>query len=328
MRYLARRFLFYFLALWASVTLNFALPRMIPGNPAEAMLAQHAQALRNNPRALANLETSLGLSRDPMPLQYCHYLVNLAHGDLGTSFSYFPTSVASIIMTSLPWTIFLVGLASIIAFIIGMILGTIVAWRRGGWLDSILPPLTLVTSNFPFFFLALLLLYGLSFQLKLFPLNQAYAVGTSPNLSLPFIGDALYHAVLPAGTIVIVSIGGWILGMRNTMINTLSEDYITMAQAKGLSDRRVMLMYAARNALLPQITGFALNLGYLVGGQILIEYVFSYPGVGYLLASAIGSEDYPLIQALLLIITVCVLLANLMADLLYGRLDPRVRSSH
>jgi peptide/nickel transport system permease protein len=327
MRYAARRLVFYLVALWASITMNFVIPRLIPGNPAEAIFASHAQQMRGNPQALSALETTLGLSNDPLPLQYWHYLVNLAHGDLGTSFSFFPSRVADIIMTGLPWTIFLVGIASIIAFVVGVGLGTVVAWRRGGFLDTVLPPITLLLGSFPFFFFALLLLYLLAFQLKLLPLNGAYTSGTAPNLSWDFIGDALMHAVLPAAAIVIVSIGGWILGMRNTMINVLSEDYIAMAEAKGLSDRRVMLMYAARNALLPQITGFALSLGYLVGGQILIEYVFSYPGVGYLLATAIGTQDYPLIQALLLIITLCVLLANLAADLLYGRLDPRVRAA-
>jgi peptide/nickel transport system permease protein len=300
---------------------------MMPGNPAEAIYASHAQQLRGNPNALHALEVALGLSTDPLPVQYVHYLINLAHGDLGTSFSFFPSHVTDIIMTSLPWTIFLVGLASIISFFVGVGLGTVVAWRRGGFLDTVLPPITLLLGSFPFFFFALLLLYLLAFQWRLFPLNGAYTMGTVPTLTPDFVGDVLAHAVLPAAAIVIVSVGGWILGMRNTMINTLAEDYITMAQAKGLTDRRVMLMYAARNALLPQITGFALSLGYLVGGVILIEYIFSYPGVGYLLATAIGSEDYPLIQALLLIITVSVLVANLAADMLYGRLDPRVRAA-
>ena len=327
MHYVARRLLFYLAALWASVTLNFILPHLMPGNPAEAIFASHAQQLRGNPQALHTLEATLGLSTDPLPVQYIQYLGNLAHGDLGTSFSFFPSRVLDIVMTGLPWTIFLVGVASIIAVIVGVGLGTVVAWRRGGFLDMVLPPLTILLGSFPFFFLALLFLYLLAFQVRVFPLNGAYTMGTVPSLSAGFIGDVLSHAILPASVIVIVSVGGWILSMRNTMINTLAEDYITMAQAKGLTDRRVMLKYAARNALLPQITSFALSLGYLVGGQILIEYVFSYPGVGYLLATAIGSEDYPLIQALLLIITVCVLLANLAADLLYGRLDPRVRAS-
>jgi peptide/nickel transport system permease protein len=185
----------------------------------------------------------------------------------------------------------------------------------------------LLTSSFPYFFLALLLLYALAFKLGWFPTSHAWTTGSTPRFSPAFIGDVLYHAILPAFTVVVVAIGGWLLGMRNTMINTLAEDYITLAQAKGLSDRRVMLAYAARNALLPQITGFAMALGYLVGGQVLVEYVFSYPGMGFTLATAVGNQDYPLVQALLLIITVCVLAANLAADLVYARLDPRVRAT-
>ncbi len=327
MRFLYRRIIFYLVALWAAVTLNFAIPRLMPGNPAEAIYAQHAQALKDNPHALQAIEASLGLSHDPMPLQYLHYLGDLLHGNFGLSFSLFPAKVSTLVAAALPWTLILVGVASLIAFFLGTGIGILAAWRRGGFLDSVLPPLTLLTSSFPFFFLAMLLLYVFGVQLQWFPTSHSYTIGTVPNLSLAFIGDAAVHAVLPAFSLVIVSIGGWLLGMRNVMINTLAEDYITMAQARGLSDRRVMLGYAARNALLPQITGFALSLGYLVGGQILIEIVFSYQGVGFLFANALTSEDYPLIQALLLIITVAVLLANFAADLIYARLDPRVRTA-
>jgi len=327
MRYLLRRIVFYLVALWAAVTINFAIPRLMPGNPAEAIYAQHAQALKDNPYALQAIEASLGISNDPMPIQYLHYLGDLLHGNLGLSFTLYPAKVSTLIASALPWTIFLVGLAALISFVLGTGLGVLVAWRRGGFLDSLLPPLTLLTSSFPYFFLAMLLLFILGVQLQWFPSSHSYTVGTTPSFSFSFIGDALAHAILPALSIVVVTIGGWLLGMRNVMINTLSEDYITMAQAKGLTDRRVMLAYAARNALLPQITGFAISLGLLVGGQIVVEIVFSYQGVGYLFANALTSEDYPLIQALLLVITVAVLVANFVADLVYARLDPRVRSS-
>jgi peptide/nickel transport system permease protein len=175
--------------------------------------------------------------------------------------------------------------------------------------------------------LGLILLYVLAFILRWFPTSHAYDVSLQPGFNLHFFGSVLYHAILPALTLIIVTVGGWLLGMRNVMINTLAEDYITMAQAKGLSDRRVMFGYAARNALLPQITGLAMSLGFLVGGQVLIETVFSYPGVGFILANAVGQEDYPLIQALLLNFVVCMLIANLAVDLLYARLDPRVRNT-
>jgi len=327
MRFVTRRLLFYAAALWAAITLDFLIPRLMPGNPAAAIYATHAQQFADNPNAFRIIAASLGLSTDPLPVQYVRYLGNLVHGNFGVSFNQFPNQVSTIIAGSLPWTIFLVGLASIIAFVLGTGIGTLAAWRRGGILDSLLPPLALLASSFPFFFLALLLLYFLGFKLTLFPINHAYTDGAQPNLSPAFVGDVLSHAVLPAFSLVLVAVGGWLLGMRNTMINVLSEDYITMAQARGLPDRRVMLGYAARNALLPQITGFALSLGYLVGGQILIESVFSYPGVGLLMAQSIGVQDYPVIQALLLVITICVLLANLAADLVYARLDPRARAA-
>ncbi|HZS92662.1 MAG TPA: ABC transporter permease [Chloroflexota bacterium] len=327
MRYLSRRLLFYLVALWASITLNFAIPRLMPGNPAEVFLASHYQQFQGDPNALRTVEAILGVSNDPLPLQYWHYLVDLAHGDLGISTSFYPARVSTVIAQSLPWTIFLVGLASIIAFISGTGLGIVTAWRRRGLLDTVLPPLTLLASSFPYFFLALLMLYFLGFTLNWFPTSHAYTIGSVPSFTADFIGDVLYHAILPAATIVIVAIGGWLLGMRNTMVNILAEDYINMAQARGLTERRVMLAYAARNAILPQITAFAMALGFLVGGQVLVEYVFSYPGLGYTLANAVGNEDYPLVQALLLIITVAVLAANLVADLVYARLDPRVRSA-
>jgi peptide/nickel transport system permease protein len=327
MRYLNRRIIFYLVALWASITLNFAIPRLMPGNPAEVFLASHYQQFQGDPHALQTIEAVLGVSHDPLPLQYWHYLVALVHGDLGISTSFYPARVSTVIAQSLPWTIFLVGLASITAFVLGTGLGIVTAWRRRGFLDSILPPLTLLAGSFPYFFLALLMLYFLGFKLNWFPTSHAYTIGSVPVFTWAFIGDAFYHAILPAATIVIVAIGGWLLGMRNTMVNTLAEDYIIMAQARGLSDRRVMLAYAARNAVLPQITAFAMALGFLVGGQVLVEYVFSYPGLGYTLANAVGNEDYPLVQALLLIITIAVLVANLVADLVYARLDPRVRSA-
>jgi peptide/nickel transport system permease protein len=262
-----------------------------------------------------------------MPVQYWHYLVQLAHGDLGTSFTQFPVKVTDIIAAHLPWTLFLVGTATLIAFVLGTVLGIICSWRRGGFLDSLIVPLTAVTSSFPVFFLALLLVYYLASTLGWFPTGHNFEPGNAPHLSLAFIGDMLYHAVLPAFTLVITSVGGWILGMRNAMINTLAEDYVTMASAKGLSDRRVMIWYAARNAILPQITAFSMALGFAIGGAFLVELVFSYEGVGFFLINAVTAEDYPLIEGLLLLIVVCVLIANFAVDLLYARLDPRVRRS-
>jgi peptide/nickel transport system permease protein len=326
MRYIGRRLIFYVIALWASVTFNFAIPRAMPGDPAEAIYAANHQALQNDPNALHAIQVELGLSNDPMIVQYWHYIVNLAHGNLGTSFTTM-APVSQIIRDALPWTLFLVGLASVIAFVIGTLAGIYCSWRRGGLADGILVPATAVFSAFPPFFLALLLAYYVGIVAGWLPYGSAYDTGSVPNLSLDFIGQMLHHAILPALTIVVAALGGWLIGMRNAMINTLAEDYVTMATAKGLTDRRVMLRYAARNAILPQVTGFAMSLGFVVGGQVFIEYVFNYPGIGFQLVNGVGQEDYPLIQGILLIITVCVLLANLAADLVYARLDPRVRRS-
>ena len=283
MRYIFRRLIFYVVALWVAITANFAIPRLMPGNPAEIIYAQNASVFNSDPGALNSIKAMLNLSSDPMPIQYWHYLGQLLHGNLGVSFTQFPVPVSDIIRTHLPWTLFLVGTASIMAFILGTLLGVICSWRRGGIFDSILVPVTAITSSFPVFFLALLLLYYCASVHTWFPTGHAFDPGDAPHFSLPFIGEMIYHALLPAFTLVVVSIGGWLLGMRNAMINTLAEDYVTMATAKGLTDRRVMLMYAARNAILPQVTGFAMALGFVIGGAFLIELVFDYEGIGFFL---------------------------------------------
>jgi peptide/nickel transport system permease protein len=327
MRYLSRRIIFYLVALWASVTINFFLPRLMPGDPVSAFAARFRDQLASNPHILDAIRIELGASNDPLPVQYVQYLSNLLHGDLGVSYSQYPTRVSEILATTLPWTLVLAGSATLLAFVIGTVLGIIAAWRRGGAVDSIVTPLTMFTYSFPPFFLAMLILYFIGAQAGLFPLNHAYADNQHISWSWSFIRSAADHAALPVLTFLLYSIGGWLLGMRNVMINVLSEEYITMAQAKGLSDRRVMFRYAARNALLPQITSFAITMGYIITGLVLIEDVFSYPGVGYTLVLAVQGNDYPLMQALFLLITAAVLIANFIADLLYTWLDPRARAN-
>jgi peptide/nickel transport system permease protein len=325
MRFLYRRIAFYLVALWASITLNFLLPRLMPGSPIDYFIAKYRDQLRNNPHLLDSIRTMLGGTNEPLPVQYIHYLGNLAQGNFGVSYSQFPARVSAILASTLPWTLFLAGAATILACTLGTLLGIVASWRRGGVVDRVLTPITMFTQSFPSFFVAMLLLYFLGFSLGWFPLQHAYGDAVHPGLNVPFVADVVWHAALPIIAIMVYSIGGWLLGMRNVMINTLAEDFIVMAQAKGLSDRRVMLVYAARNALLPQVTSFAITIGYVVTGLVLIEYVFSYPGVGYTLVNAVQSEDYPLMQALFLLISVAVLGSNLIADLLYARLDPRVR---
>ena len=201
------------------------------------------------------------------------------------------------------------------------------AWRRGGIFDAILPPVLIIISAFPYFWIALFCLLLFSLTLNWFPLGFAYDLTSSINLSWDFIGQVVSHAFLPALTIVITSIGGWILTMRNTMITTLAEDYVKMARAKGLSPLRIMLQYAGRNAILPNLTGFAMSLGFVISGAILVEIVFNYPGLGFMLLQAVNGEDFALMQALFLLITVAVLVAVLIADVLTAWLDPRTREA-
>lgn len=323
MHYLLRRLGFYVVAFWVAVTLDFFLPRLLPGDPAATILGQNSNL---TPVQIDALRKALGLSNAPLPAQYLTYLSQVLHLQFGVSFSRYPSPVTDVISTGLVWTLLLGLMALIIAFVLGHLLGIVGAWRRGGAIDSVLPPLLILFGAFPPFFLASGALFLLAFELGWFPTSHAFADTLTPGWDLSFILSVLHSLVLPALVIVLVSIGGWALGMRNVMVGVLAEDYIVMAEAKGLRQNRIMFWYAARNALLPGITSFGLALGALLSGQILIEQVFSYPGLGFLLVSSVGSRDYPLMQGLFLIITTAVLAANFLVDILYTRLDPRVRT--
>jgi peptide/nickel transport system permease protein len=324
MSYIVRRLEFFVITVWAALTINFILPRVMPGNPGEAMLVRFHG--RVSPQAIKTIEVAFGVHTDQnLVQQYLQYLADTLRGDFGTSLTYFPSSVGDVIKQGLPWTVGLVGMATVVAFLLGTLLGMMSAWRRGGFLDAILPPVFIVISAFPYFWLGLLVILLFAITLGWFPLGFAYDLTSSINLSWSFAGDVVWHGFLPALTIVITSIGGWILTMRNTMITTLAEDYVKMARAKGLSPVRIMLMYAGRNAILPNLTGFAMSLGFVISGAILVEIVFNYPGLGFLLLQAVNSEDFALMQALFLLITLAVLLAVLAADFLTAWLDPRTR---
>jgi peptide/nickel transport system permease protein len=326
MRYLLRRIGFYLIALWASVTINFIIPRLVPGDPAEAMLAKmRGQAV--TAYQLQALRVELGVNMtDPLPVQYWQYLVNVVHLNLGISSVNFPQTVSSVIAEHLPWTIGLVGVAVTLSFVLGTLIGIIVAWRRGTWLDSTVPPILTFISAIPYFWVALTLVYSFGFVLSWFPLSDGYDVyNTVPGFNFPFLMSVMYYGFLPVVTIMIGSLAGWVLPMRNTMVTTLSEDYVLMAQAKGLPERRVMLSYAARNAILPSVTSFSMSLALVVSGSLLTEMVFNYPGIGLTLYNAVEGHDYGLIQGCMLVVAVTVLVANFLSDLLYTFLDPRVR---
>lgn len=297
----------------------------MPGNPAQAMLAKYAQQGPLSPSQTHAMELMLGLPTGSLWSQYWQYLNNVLHGRFGIAYSYYPEHVMTVIMQALPWTLILVGVVTVLQFVLGTLLGVYVAWYRGKRFDSIATVLFSFTSAVPYFWIALAFIYFFGFVLHWFPISGGYHSSFSPNWSASFVGSAVYHSILPALTIFITGIGGSLLGMRNNMINTLGEDYILLAKVKGLPDFLIATRYAARNALLPIVTNFAMSLGGIVGGSLLMETVFAYPGMGYLMATAVSNQDYPLLQALFLFITISVLLANFFADMVYGVLDPRVR---
>jgi peptide/nickel transport system permease protein len=327
MRYVLRRLGFFVFTLWAALTLNFLLPRLMPGNPALAMLSKFHGNL--TPQSLHSLEILFGVdTRQGLASQYVSYLHQVLTGNFGTSLDFYPASVTSVIGSAIWWTLGLVGITTILAFVVGTGLGAIAAWRRGSMVDSVLPPVFVIASAVPYFWVAMVLVLVFGLTLHWLPYENGYNVaGDTPALTGHFIGDVLTHAVLPALSLLLTTIGTWILTMRNTMITTLAEDYVRMARAKGLPGHRVMLDYAARNAILPNLTGFAMSLGFVVSGAILIEYVFNYPGVGFMLLQAVQGEDYPLMQGLFLLITVAVLVAILIADIATALLDPRTRAA-
>jgi peptide/nickel transport system permease protein len=322
MRMIARRIVLYIITAIVAITINFFLPRLMPGNPALAVIGK-AQVTESK-QAIQALEEQYGvLTRTGMWGQYIHYWYELVHGNLGISLSAYPTPVASLIGAALPWTIGLVGVATVISFVLGTLLG-VVAGCRGSWLDNLLPAMTFFQAA-PYFFVAILAVALFATRLRLFPQSLSYDTALlNPGWNWAFISNVIDHAILPALTIVLASVAGWIIGMRNMMITTMDEDYVLIAQAKGLPKLQV-IRYAARNALLPSVSGFSLAIGFIVSGALLTEIVFSYQGVGYLLLTSIGSDDYPLLQGIFLIITFAVLLANLLADFVYAFLDPRTR---
>ena len=326
MRFILRRAGFFLVTLWAAVTLNFFLPRMMPGNPALAMVAKFHGRLSG--QALTSLENLFGVNTHTSLFeQYLHYLGDIATGNFGTSLYFYPASVSSVVRAALPWTLGLVGVTTILAFVLGTGVGIVSAWRRGTWLDGVVPPVFVITSAIPYFWVGMMFILIFGIRLQWLPYTFGYDPTLTPGLNGPFIANVLEHAVLPAMALLLTTIGTWILTMRNNMVTTLAEDYVRMARAKGLPSRRIMLDYTARNAILPNLTGFAMSLGFVVGGAILIEYVFDYPGVGYMLLQAVENEDYPLMQALFLLITLAVLVAILLADIATAIFDPRTRSA-
>ena len=324
--YFARRAAYYITIFFIAITVDFFLPRLAPGNPAEAVLAHIARAGGNvSPNQLNALELEMGLSHAPLYVQYGQYLLNLFRGHFGLSLSYYPTPVTYFVWNSLPWTLFLVITAVVISFFLGNKLGMYAALRRLKSADVLTSTLSMFVYGFPAFSLALILVTIFARDMGIFPELNAYSISfLGPTLSLPFIVSVLYHSVLPILTIILTSLAGWVIGMRNNFIPVLGEDFVNFYRIMGIP-KKMIAKSAYRVAFLPNLTGFALALGFSVTGVLVIENIFSYPGIGTFLYQSVENLDYPMISAIFIIIVLAVLIANLVVEIIYGLIDPRVR---
>ncbi len=322
-----RRLGVYLLAAWVAVTVSFLLPRVVPGNPVAGAVARASQSGNCNSACVSAVEAQLGFNvHQSLWEQYATYMGNLAHGDLGHSWSE-NAPVGSLILSYLPWTLSLLVIATAISFVAGTAGGMLLAWRRGTWVEWLLPGATFFQA-LPYFFLALVLvlIFGQTGTgLKWLPSLFAYDIyAVDPGFNLPYIESVLEHAILPGATVILASAAGFILSMRNQMVTTMDDDFVLVAAAKGLPARQVV-WYAARNALLPVVSNFTIAISLVVAGQILVEIVFNYPGIGFHLYDALGKLDYSLVQGIFVVITLVVLAANLLADVAYVLIDPRAR---
>ena len=327
-RYVLGRLLFFFVVVWAGITLIFFLPRLAPGrDPVRErlgmMAAMGGMNAENVERLAQAYEAKFGLDL-PLWKQYLNYMSDIARFNLGYSLAKFPTRVIDIIGPALPWTISLLTVATVLAFLLGSLLGGLIAWDGAPpILRFLLPPL-FTFSAIPYYLLGLILIYLFAFKLKWFPLTGGSQILTMPSVSFSYLLELIYHSILPALSIVLASIGFWALSMRGMMITVEGEDYVTLAEAKGLRERRIFFFYAMRNAMLPQFTGLAISLGYVVSGATIVELIFSYPGMGYRLFQAINTNDFPVIQGITFFLVVSIAVAILVIDLIYPRLDPRI----
>jgi peptide/nickel transport system permease protein len=323
MAFLLRRLVFYLAAFVAAATINFFLPRLMPGDPIQKMFAGAGSDL--SLENLNALKLTFGFIDAPIGEQYAAYLKSVFTGDLGRSIKYFPLPVTELLARALVWTLGLVGVATLVSFTLGTLLGVMAAWRRGTLLDTIVSLSAIFSSSVPAVVVSLITLFIFGYTLDWFPNGYAADPMLDPAWTWGYISSVLYHGILPMLTLVIVLTGGFAVTMRNNMINLLGEDYIVMGRAKGLSDQRVMLWYAARNALLPTVSALAISIGTILGGSLVTEVVFNYPGLGSILYQAILARDYPVIQGQLLIMTATMLVSNFVVDLSYVLLDPRLK---
>jgi peptide/nickel transport system permease protein len=327
-QYVLRRLGIFVLIIWTTATINFIIPRLAPGDPVQAMLgvmAEQGATVQNSAVLIAAFREKFGMD-DPIYIQYLKYLWAMARLDMGYSLAHFPATVTEIISTAAPYTLGLLSVTTLITFTLGTLAGALLVWRGTAKLAKALISLFMVLAPIPYYLLAMVLMFLLSFTFRIFPHSGITSVGrlSTGGFDLGYALDVLYHSTLPALSIIIAGIGGWALGMRGMMVSVLGEDYLVLAEAKGLKERRIFLWYAVRNAMLPQFTGLAISLGFIVSGATLVEYIFTYPGMGYQLNRAIQSSDYPVIQGITFFLVLSVATAILIIDLIYPRLDPRI----
>ena len=327
LRYFGRRSATFLLTIFIASTLNFAITRLTPQDPIAALIgrmASRGRSVENGAEIVALYRERLGLDA-PLAQQYLNYLRDLLRGDLGYSLSFFPIKAEAVILRALPWTLGLLSLATLLAFVIGNLLGALAAWpqvpRGFRWLVY----LTMPFSAVPYYLLALILVYLFALNWPLFPLGGAFTVGSTRGLDLATLGDLLRHATLPLLSVVLAVVGFWALSMRGIMTTVLGEDYLIYARARGLRPRRIFGHYAIRNAMLPQVTALAIDFGRLISGQVLVEIIFNYPGVGWVLYNALRTADFFVIQGVTLFMIFTVAVATLLLDLFYPLLDPRIR---
>ena len=329
LRYLSGRLALWAITIFVSITVVFFVPRLVPGNPLAAIFVKlTAVGGRVGAEQLVEQYRRIfGLDR-PLWEQYVSFLRELLRGNLGYSVGSFPSEVTDLLRVALPWTIGLLTVTTILSWILGSLAGAVVGWggKRARFLRPLVP-IALVLYTTPYYILALILVFLFAFNWRIFPLSGAYSIVLQPGFTLEFALDVLHHAMLPALSIVLVSLGWWFLSMRSLIAGLRGEDYILLAEAKGLPDQRILWRYAFRNALLPQVTGLALSLGTVVGGALITEVIFAYPGVGWLIYNAIKGLDFPVIQGSVLLLIVAVASANLVIDLAYPLIDPRIRQA-
>ena len=328
--YLAQRMGIFVATVVISVTVVFFIPRLVPGDPLGALLSNMASAGgggSSSEALVAEYRRRFGLDESLLE-QYVSYLRELAQGNLGYSIAIFPTRVSTLLGNAVPWTVGLLGVTTLVSWVLGSLLGAVVGWpgRRARLLQGLVP-VALVLYTTPYYILAIILVFLLAFKWAFFPLSGAYPAGTDPELSLAFVGDVIRHGTLPALSIILVSLGWWFLSMRSLIIAEQGQDYILWAEAKGLPRRRIFWAYAFRNALLPQTTGLALSLGHIVGGALITEVIFAYPGLGFLIYNSIKGLDFPVIQGSVLLLVASVAIANFVLDLAYPLIDPRIRAA-